>query len=48
MAIEKEELESTLGNLKMMFEQEKGKLIEVHIHIFYYFINCFFRKMKKF
>lgn len=30
MAIEKEELESTLGNLKMMFDQEKGKLIEVH------------------
>ena len=31
MAIEKEELESTLGNLKMMFDEEKGKLIEVDI-----------------
>ena len=44
MAIEKEELESTLGNLKMMFDQEKGKLIEVYINIIYYFINCFFQE----
>jgi len=27
--LEKEEIESTLGNLKMIFDQEKGKLIEV-------------------
>jgi len=29
LMLEKEEIESTLGNLKMIFDQEKGKLIEV-------------------